>query len=299
MGYSARYHAASLAAVFLALAIGILIGVGFGSDLVTGTAEDLERSLASDLDAAREQVNELEAALEAQEAFAGQLVPAVVADRLRGREVALVAFGELDEALAADVRSALNDSGATLSEIAIVREPPNVGEAADAVSDGRRVPRGTALNRAARRTGRALTRGGPDFDRLRQALFSRYSGQPGDIDAVVVTRQRPNGLSTREQEDSERIEERMIDGMRSGREPGSMPIVGVETTATDPSSVEFFGGRDLTTVDNVDQLAGRVSLVFALGGAEGRFGVKDTADRLLPDLLTPPSLNFGAGRAGS
>ena len=27
MGYSARYHAASLAAVFLALAIGILIGV--------------------------------------------------------------------------------------------------------------------------------------------------------------------------------------------------------------------------------------------------------------------------------
>ena len=28
MGYSARYHAASLAAVFLALAVGILIGVG-------------------------------------------------------------------------------------------------------------------------------------------------------------------------------------------------------------------------------------------------------------------------------
>ena len=28
MGYSARYHAASLAAVFLALAVGILIGAG-------------------------------------------------------------------------------------------------------------------------------------------------------------------------------------------------------------------------------------------------------------------------------
>ena len=47
MGYSARYHAASLAAVFLALAVGILIGVGFGSDIVTGTADDLEQSLAS------------------------------------------------------------------------------------------------------------------------------------------------------------------------------------------------------------------------------------------------------------
>jgi len=30
MGYSGRYHAASLAAVFIALAIGILIGVGLG-----------------------------------------------------------------------------------------------------------------------------------------------------------------------------------------------------------------------------------------------------------------------------
>jgi hypothetical protein len=28
-------------------------------------------------------------------------------------------------------------------------------------------------------------------------------------------------------------------------------------------------------------------MVFALGGAEGSFGIKDSADRLLPDLLTP------------
>jgi len=42
MGYSARYHAASLAAVLLALVVGILIGVGFGSDIVTGTVRCIE-----------------------------------------------------------------------------------------------------------------------------------------------------------------------------------------------------------------------------------------------------------------
>ena len=47
MGYSGRYHAASLAAVFLALAIGILIGVGLGDDVVSSAAEDLEASLRS------------------------------------------------------------------------------------------------------------------------------------------------------------------------------------------------------------------------------------------------------------
>ena len=35
-------------------------------------------------------------------------------------------------------------------------------------------------------------------------------------------------------------------------------------------------------------ISGRVALVYALtGAASGNFGVKDTADSLLPDLLTP------------
>ena len=32
--------------------------------------------------------------------------------------------------------------------------------------------------------------------------------------------------------------------------------------------------------------AGQLALVFSLLGAEGSFGVKSSADRLLPDLLT-------------
>ena len=72
MGYSGRYHAASLAAVFLALAIGILIGVGFGSDVVSGTAEDLESSLGSDLDRRNERIGELEDELDREAEF-GQL----------------------------------------------------------------------------------------------------------------------------------------------------------------------------------------------------------------------------------
>ena len=66
MGYSARYHAASLAAVFLALAIGILIGVGFGSDIVSGTADDLERSLQADLEEKSAQIDSLENELDSR-----------------------------------------------------------------------------------------------------------------------------------------------------------------------------------------------------------------------------------------
>ena len=48
-----------------------------------------------------------------------------------------------------------------------------------------------------------------------------------------------------------------------------------------------FKGANVSSVDDLDQVAGRVAMIFALLGAKGHFGIKDSADRLLPELLTP------------
>jgi hypothetical protein len=296
MGYSARYHAASLAAVFLALAVGILIGVGFGSDVVSGTAEELEESLEADLDEAGQQIDDLEAQLETERQFGEAVAPAIVANRLRGREIAILALGELETEIANDIRSAVESAGGTVQEIAVVREPPDTGAAADALRerDRRNAPRGTALARAAELAGRAFVLGGDRFAELRSALFGRYSGEPGDIDGVVIVRARPEELSPRDAADTDRLEDGILEGIASVGPPGPR-IVGVERTDTDPSSIEFFTDRGAPSVDNADELPGRVALVYTLDGAEGAFGVKETADALLPDLLAPGGLGFGAG----
>ena len=295
MGYSGRYHAASLAAVFLALAVGILVGVGFGSDIVSGTADDLEESLASDLDDARAQVDDLETELADERDFAAALTPAVVENRLRGREVALVALGGLDDMLTDGIRGALDPAGAKLQEIGVVREPPDSDAAADVV----RRPgesRSEALARASRLAGRSLVTGGARFAELRAALFSRYSGEPGDIDSLIFVRDRSEGLKGRAADDTDTIEDGIVAGVRSAVPGRPVTVVGAEATDTDPSSIAWFSDRGMASVDNVDQLAGKVALVYALGGAEGEYGVKDTADALLPDLLAPSGLNFGAER---
>jgi copper transport outer membrane protein MctB len=72
-------------------------------------------------------------------------------------------------------------------------------------------------------------------------------------------------------------------GVTGAREPA----VGIEASTAEPSSISFFQGNDLSSVDDVDATAGKVALVFAMLGAEGSFGVKGSADRLLPDLLAP------------
>jgi hypothetical protein len=158
---------------------------------------------------------------------------------------------------------------------------------------GRGETREEHLSRVATLTGEALIRGGDRFDALRDALFSRYSGDPGGLDGVVIVRVPPDELNGREAADTSLIENGIIGGMQNAFAdlPGTDPvtIVGAERTNTDPSSIDFFAEHGAASVDNVDQLAGRVALVYALGGAEGEFGVKETADALLPDLLAPPT----------
>lgn len=284
MGYSSRYHAASLAAVFVALAVGILIGAALGSDVITGTAENLEQGLGEDLDRLRSENSDLRGELEAERAFQGQIYPAVVGGRLGGVGVALVALGDVDTtALAAEVTAALEPAGAELVEVAEVRQPPDTDAVVAALRPGARraLPRGAALGRAARRVGERLLAGG-ELGPAREAMFTSYSGTTSGIEAAVVVRAEPGEWSPREAADAETLEQGLLDGMsQSGRR-----LVGAERGGDEPSQIAFFAERGISSVDNLDTVAGKVALVLALDGAEGAFGTKESADGLLPDLLT-------------
>jgi hypothetical protein len=296
MGYSGRYHAASLAAVFLALAVGILIGVGFGSDLVSGTADDLERSLHSDLDEKSAEIDSLQGELETERDFDQAVFPAVVADRLRNKQIGLIGLGGLDQGTANAVEATLDPAGGTLAEVAVVHEPPDLDGLAPTLDDreARQLARGDeeTVRRFGERSGRALVRGSESFDELRGTLLSRYSGKPENIDAVVVVRQRPDDLDPDDEAAANALEEGLISGMADGA-----TTVGAESSDSDPSSIGFFQDRGLATVDSIDIVSGKVALVYALGGkASGSFGVKESADSLLPDLL-PPGRGTGGGQA--
>lgn len=65
---------------------------------------------------------------------------------------------------------------------------------------------------------------------------------------------------------------------------GGVRVVAGEARATEPSLVPLFRRLELSSVDNADEAAGRVALVFLLAGAEGHYGVKGTAAALLPAL---------------
>ena len=61
-------------------------------------------------------------------------------------------------------------------------------------------------------------------------------------------------------------------------------VVGVESSGSTPSQVPWYRDRGLSTVDNIDDVAGHSAMVFALAGASGSFGTGPLAEGLLPPV---------------
>ena len=286
MGYSARYHATSLIAVFLALAIGILIGAEFGGDALTNTRRDLEHSLVGNLQDARSQAEELSGELGRSNEFAERVYPVLTRDRLEGKRIAIVALGGLPGEVTAAVEDALGPTGARLVGVGVVREPVDVagltGDLAKTrFADLRRDP--DALTELGTGLGRQIVIGGTLPELLRGHLFSRASGSFGALDGVIVVREEPQDMGPVQRGKAAQLESALMSGITATR----TPAVGIETSDAETSSVSFFGSNDLTSVDDIDLPAGQLALVFSMLGAEGSFGIKGSADRLLPDLLAP------------
>jgi hypothetical protein len=288
MGYSARYHAVSLVAVFIALAIGILIGAEFGGDTLSNTRRNLEESLIGNLQDARDRSEQLGGELSRSNEFAERVYPALVRDQLDGRRIGLLAIGELPGDISDAVEEALGPTGARLVGVGVVREPVDVHGLAGDLSKTRFADIAESPDTQSAfgvGIGRQVVRGGTLVEKVRGHLFSRASGNFGALDGVIVVRIQPEEMGPKRAAVAGQLES----GLMSGIVATKAPAVGVETSDSDDSSISFFQSNDLSSVDDIDLVAGRLATVFALLGAEGSFGVKSGADRLLPDLIVPPA----------
>ena len=287
MGYSARYHAASLVAVFLALAVGILIGAGLGDNLVASTEDNLRESLEGDIESARGEADELQTQLDRERAFAERAYPALVSNRLAGQDIGILALGDLSPALSSDIEAALEPTGADLSEVAVVRRPANVSGIASELGpkSAKAVQEDPAeLEDVGQVLGTNFAQGGQGLlGRVRDNLFSRTSGEGGRLDGVILTRASTEDLSAEDRANSDALERGLAEGVAESGATG----VAVERSDASESQIAFFEPLDVATVDDVDLTSGKVALVFALLGAKGSFGIKESADSLLPELLIP------------
>jgi hypothetical protein len=286
MGYSARYHAISLVAVFIALAIGILVGAEFGGDTLSNTRKDLEQSLTGNVRDARDRADQLSGELGRANEFGERVYPVMVRDQLDGRRIGVVALGDLPGGVSDEIEEALEPTGGRLVGVGVIREPVDLRGLAGDLSKTRFAniaKNPETLSAFGVGVGRQIVIGGNLLEKVRGHLFSRASGNFRNLDGVIVVREQPETMGPVQLQTAGQLES----GLMSGIVATKAPAVGVEASTAESSSISFFQGNDLSSVDDLDLVAGHLALVYALHGAEGSFGVKGSADRLLPDLLAP------------
>jgi hypothetical protein len=288
-----RYHALSLAAVLFALALGVLLGVAIGdSNLVSSAKSGIVHNLESEIDGARKQAGELKERLTQEQAFATGLYPLAVHELLNGRSVGLVFLGGSSDQLDSLVRAAVSQAGGQVSIVVAVREPLDL-EGIDREAAGTHYASLTSsiplVERFGELAGRQLVSGGQLVDRellsrVRASLLSAFDGQLGRLEGLVLVRAEPTGMSPAQSEASAAFDTGLVAGVRAV----GVPVVGVELTGTEPSQVPWYTSKGVSSVDDLDALAGQAALAYALAGDRGAFGVKSTADSLLPSPTATP-----------
>lgn len=281
-----RYHVVSLAAVFIALVFGILIGVAISG---RGVLEEAERSrlsgeiarLEGQLEAARMRAREQEAAV----AFVQESYDAVIAARLADADVLIVFVGAHEGAGA--TRSAIVDAvtqaGGNPVRLRVLAMPVDADALEGALEGDEELAELAGADRLddlGRRLGEELVAGEetPYWDALAGLLLVERSGRDTvPADAVVLAR-APH------EEELDEDTAAFLDGLYAGL-AREVPAVAVERTGTTPSTVADFRRTSLSSVDNVDHAIGRVALALLLaGGPAGHYGFGEDADAVLPPV---------------
>jgi hypothetical protein len=290
--FDLRYHVASLAAVFLMLVVGILIGIGISG---RGFVSDAERSrlnadiqdLREQRDAANASVEDLENRQKAAEDFVESAYPVLAEDRLAGARVAVLVLGSVDPSLSVVERAIEDDAGGRVARMRALTLPlrfesvenavPSRAELAGYVGDDQ-------LGNVGRDLGRELAAGGqtPLWDALEGEIVEVKEGNLADpVDGVVVMR-------TAEPQTGETS--RFLAGIYQGLGSAGVPVVGVEPARVEQSAIPVFQRHRLSTVDGVDTPVGALAMLLVLADpdAAGDYGVRDTADKILPPIEPVP-----------
>ena len=115
-----RYHLVSLISVFLALAVGIVLGAGPLRDTLGDQLSGQVEQLRTEQDTLRGQVDDLEASNDQLSSFVGAVGPEIVSGALSGQDVAVLTDDDSTRASVQAISTLLEDAGAgTVTEVSL------------------------------------------------------------------------------------------------------------------------------------------------------------------------------------
>lgn len=279
--FDMRYHIASLVAVFLALTVGLLLGTLIvDQGLLADQQEALFKSIRADVNKINDRNRELQREVTGLRDFQKQVLPIMAEERLAESSTTIVTLTAGQDGLANEIAQALALAGAQTSRLALDMKgvdldgTPYAQTLLDSSEEGELS--GGELEKqfwrrlAAEIAGNELPGLLDDLSAAGLLSIDTTSSQRRDI---VVLAAEDRSLGSRD-----------ILFLDALAELEGVNVIAVESSEWKPSRIAAYKLRDVSTIDNVDTVPGKISLIYLLMKRDitAHFGVKSAADTSMP-----------------
>lgn len=300
---SLRYHVITIVSVFLALAIGTLVGGAFVQPVLQRQLEDRTEELQAVNGQLREQIDQVRADVQATNGFVDAALPYLTENRLLGRSVVVVVQEGVEDAVLGETQRVLVEAGADVAAVISAREeiasddPETQARLAELLGIvGPPSDPLPALTASALATRLASGGGGaePQDDLLSRLLSAGFLapvgsgvsestlaeiGSAGQVVVVLGGGQDEDSALPPEDFAVPLVDELAALGVRVAAGESATTVLGFV------EQVRGTGG--IVTVDDLDLSMGGAALVLGLDellstGQGGTYGIKDGAEPLPP-----------------
>jgi Copper transport outer membrane protein, MctB len=307
-----RYHIVSIVGIFLALAVGLVLGTTTLNPVLTQNLNSNVRALTNDKQALRKQLSSTQQDLSQAGSFISAVEGSLISGRLTGHKVLVIAAPGAPSSLRTKMTKAIADAGGVVTgQIGInsdYLDPVNqtrLGDVVNSVAPGTvTLPQGgTSGQRAAQLLASLLLNKAPADTEdpqtsaallaLSQAKFIHLLSAevaPADLALVISddgSTDKPGATPSATPAPSD---DALLDLVGAGDSAGSGVVVVGSSNVTKGSlltTVRASGTSDaVSTVDSADSPQGTVQVVYALAaqlrGDSGAYGADSGSDLPLP-----------------
>lgn len=278
-----------MVSVFLALAIGIYIGFMFDAqDILMSQKEDIVSQLEERFDyleeenkTVREEIAKVTKENEQIKEFNRAIYSDVIKDRLSGIKIAVIETSE--DYIYKSIGQTLESAGAEVTSVTTIKN--NFNSNLDLLKRAYEKAMGveSSDNNVLRLSIDAIIQeiiNGEDNRVLETFKIEGIIDTTGKyltpIDYIVIA----GGRKEKDEARFDVIDGRIIDICKKL----NIPVIGIEKENVQVSYIDKYKDNRISSVDNVDTIIGRVALVLAIDGRPGNYGVKPSAESLIPNL---------------
>ena len=270
-----RYHVISLVAVFLALGIGIILGIG-----LTAEQKSEIESLKKTFSEVKEKNKSLHEDLDVYREYTAESKPYMLDDRLPEKAFVVITGLEPDEKALGAIHNAIGSAGGNvpltinMSDATVYEDPALLQGLAQAF--GLPAEAGVIKERILAEVVEQLKNASniEVLTMLDQVGVIHVKGVlPGPVTGAVL-------LGSIEEADA--LEGTDLPLLRAFV-AADFPVVGVSDLEAPDAAMITYKKNGMSTVDHVNTVPGEVALVLVLQGRRGNYGSGRTAERILPE----------------